>query len=584
MPLPDVKIIISGIDKFSSTIGKSMKGLDRIGRKTAQVGKSFTRNVTLPIVGVASAATISSIRINEAMANVGTLIPGNIKRLEEMKTSVQSLALETGKAQTDIAEGLFQTISAFGDQENSMDKLRIAARAGVAGRSETIDSLNLLSSVTKAYDDITTTTTQKVADLAFKTNELGQTTFPEMAENMGKIAPLASTLDITMEELFGTLAAATGVTGDTARVSTQLAGVMGALLKPTKDMEVAFKKLGVRTGKELIQQHGLQGSLKLLQDLTEKYNIPLGKLLGRKEALSLTFALNNQLADAFTEKLAKMENVSGSTEKAFKEQSEGINKLGFQWNQLKVRTGIVLAQFGDKLSPTLTKLIDNQIVPLLDKITNLSDEQVEWIFKIGGVVAAIGPLLVVIGTLISAIAKIGMALKIAFVGIKGLIAGLTVANPLVLLIAAAILIWAHNIMEIYKNWDDLVFLFKFWWKKLVVGFQGMVQSIVKAFAPLMDLFHEIINTIVDIGKAIGRFILPKGLEHKFGLTPEESMAGRAGGAGEALRSVVDVSGKSEFAGKLVIEGAPPRSKVEVEKSGGMEIEMDSGLLLAGVGR
>lgn len=583
MPLPDVKIIISGVDKFSKTLGKSMKGLDRLGKKTAQLGKNLTRNLTLPILGIGLAATAASININEAMANIGTLIPGNIVRLEEMKKSVQSLALATGKAQTDIAEGLFQTISAFGDQTNAMEKLRIASRAGVAGRATTLKSLELLSAVTKAYGDKTVKTTQKVADLAFKTNELGQTTFPEMAASMGKVAPFASILGVKMEEMFGVFATGTGVTGKTAEVSTQFAGALGALLKPNADMLIAFEKLRVAGGKQLIQQRGLQGTFKALEELTNRYDITLGQLLGRKEALNLVLTLNNKSAVAFTEKLAKLGMVAGATDKAFKEQAEGINKLGFQWNQLKVRTSIILSQLGDKLAPTLSKLIDNQIVPLLNKIGNLNDEQVAWIFKIGGIVSALGPLLWVLGALISTIAKIGMAGKWAWTGIKFLVIGLTKVTPLTALISVAFLVWANNIRMIIRDWKDLVFIFQFWWGKIATGFGTMVDKIVKAFKPLTDLFSGVLDNIMNIGDSVARFFLPEGLERKFGLTPEMATAGASGRAGAALRSVVDVNSKNEFMGKLIIEGAPPRSRVEVLK-GGIDIETDTGQLIPGVGR
>ena len=584
MPIPDVKIIISGVDKFSSTIGKSMKGLSAIGRKTAQIGKSLTRNLTLPIVAAATLMTVSSIRINEAMASVGTLIPGNVKRLEQMKIGVQELALATGKAQEDIAEGLFQTISAFGDQADAMEKLRIAARAGVAGRATTLESLDLLSAVTKAYGDITAKTTQKVADLAFKTNELGQTTFPEMAASMGKVAPFASILGVKMEEMFGVFATGTGVTGRTAEVSTQFAGALGALLKPNTDMVIAFKKLGVETGKELIQQRGLQGSFKALEELTSRYDITLGQLLGRKEALNLVLTLNNKSAGEFTRKLAAMGMVAGATDKAFKEQAEGINKLGFAFNQLKVRTSIVLAQFGDRLAPTLLKLVDKQLVPLLEKISNLNEEQVAWIFKIGAVALALGPLLVVIGSLIGALVNVVKFGRFAWTGIRFLAIGLTKLTPITALISAAFLIWANNIRMIIRDWDDLVFIFQFWWKKIVVGFENMVGKIIKVFEPLVELLdNKIVKSLTSIGGKVIRILLPQGLEQQFGLTPQAALAGGAGRAGEALRSVVDVNSRNEFAGKLIIEGAPARSRVEVTE-GNIEIETDTGLLTAGATR
>ena len=59
-----------------------------------------------------------------------------------------------------------------------MEKVEINAKAARAGIATTADSINLTSAVTKANGDTSAAAVQHVADLAFKTVELGQTTFP----------------------------------------------------------------------------------------------------------------------------------------------------------------------------------------------------------------------------------------------------------------------------------------------------------------------------------------------------------------------------------------------------------------------
>lgn len=582
MPIPDVKIVISGIDRFSRTIGKSLRSLDSIGRKTSQLGKTLTRNVTLPILAIGVGAAIASVNINKAMADVGTLIPGNLRKLHALKSEVQDLAIVTGKSQIDIAQGLYQIVSAFGDSAISMEKLTVNARAAVAAGlgTTTLDAINLTAAATKAFGDVSVEATQKVADLAFEAVRLGQTNFPELAANMGKVAPLASVLGVTLEEMFGVMATATGVTGDTARVATQLQGVFGALLKPTKDMEIAFKKLGVSSGQELIKMYGLQKSMKILHELAEKYDRPLGKLVGRKEALSLMFALNGKLADVFSFKLSEMKDVVGATETAFKEQTEGINKAGFAFDQFKTKVGILASKIGDRLVPVLTDLGKKHLTPLTDRMLNASDAQIKMGIAIGAIAVVIPPLLIGFGFLISAFAKIGVVIMKIWPLLLTVGRWLSVTNPLVGLIAAAILIWASNIRQVYKNWDDLVFLFKFWWGKIPGAFQKMVEAIVTAFDPLFSMFKG----LSEVWEGL------KGLFGFGGGKVLEAKIGRTGGIeNERLdmltRRVVDVQGGAEniFKGVLKIENAPPRSQVNVEE-GNLTIETDTGLALAGVMR
>ena len=77
---------------------------------------------------------------------------------------------------------------------------------------------------------------QKASDLAFLTVKLGQTSFPELASSMGQVVPLAATMKVSQEELFGAMATLTGVTGGTAEVTTQLRATMQEFLSPSSQM------------------------------------------------------------------------------------------------------------------------------------------------------------------------------------------------------------------------------------------------------------------------------------------------------------------------------------------------------------
>ena len=124
----------------------------------------------------------------------------------EVMATLRSGGIATGKSTGDLAEGLFQVISAFGDSAETAKLLEINAKAATAGLATTQEAINLTSAVTKAFGDTSAEATQKVADLAFKANELGQTTFAEMAGSIGRVTPLAVELGLTMEDIFGVLA------------------------------------------------------------------------------------------------------------------------------------------------------------------------------------------------------------------------------------------------------------------------------------------------------------------------------------------------------------------------------------------
>ena len=244
---------------------------------------------TWGIVGTSVLTTMTMLTskfnaLNKEIANIGTLIPNNAKRLQELKRDIQELAIETGKTTRDLAQGAYWLISALGDSADTVQKLKINAKAAAAGLAETTDAIRLTTAVTKAYGDVSAEATEKAADLAFITLKLGQTSFPELAHSIGQVAPLAAQLNMEQEEMWNIFATLTGVTGDTARVATQAAAILRAFIKPTEDMSKAVKQLGYDSASALLGDRGLVGALKAVMSTTDGTEEAVGRLFGRAEA------------------------------------------------------------------------------------------------------------------------------------------------------------------------------------------------------------------------------------------------------------------------------------------------------------
>ena len=226
-------------------------------------GTAFA-GIATALGGIAGAAVRASTELNRGMANVATLIPGATQRVHALTQSVRELSVAHGKDSQDLASGLYQTISAFGDRAGrTMEILRINSQAATAGVASTTDAIALTSAVTKAYGDTSAAAVRKASDLAFTTVRLGQTSFPELASAIGRTTPLAAALGVKQEELAASYATLTGTLGSTSETSTALAAVLGELLKPsTEAMRTAVDQLGVADGKTLIETHGLKGAMR----------------------------------------------------------------------------------------------------------------------------------------------------------------------------------------------------------------------------------------------------------------------------------------------------------------------------------
>ena len=305
------------------------KRFEAAGVKMKKVGRDMTFFLTAPLLGVGFAAVSASMKINESMANIATLIPGNTARVKELKSELQAMAVEVGKSTTDLSAGLYQTISAFGDGADTLKILEINAKAAAAGLSTTTEAIDLTSAVTKGYGDTSAAAVRKAADMGLMTVRLGQTDFPQLAASIGRVTPLAAELGVASEELFTTFATGTGVTGKAAEVSTQLRGVLQSMLAPTADMRKLFIELNVENGKAMLKQLGLKGTIDAIVEAADKAGIPLQKYIGSIEGQTIALALTGSQSDTYAAKLAEMQKAAGTTAIAFKEQTEGINAAGF---------------------------------------------------------------------------------------------------------------------------------------------------------------------------------------------------------------------------------------------------------------
>lgn len=321
-------------------------------------------------VGMSVAAIRSNIKLNESMANVQTLLSGGTEQTIRLKQEIQALAMETGKPTADLADGLYEVVSALGESSDNMEQLGVATRAAIAGKSSTIGAVKLLAAVTKGYGDTSSEAQKKTSDLAFTTVKLGQTTFPELAASMGRVVPLAAAMNTTQEELFGTMATLTGVTGDTAEVSTQLASVYSAFMKPTAQLTTIAKKYGFESAQAMIKAQGLAGSIKILSKETDGNEGKLAKLLRRKEALVAVLALAGGQADVYEDKLAKMKDTAGATDEAFGAQTKGINAQGQAWKKATQQVSVFSQQLGDTLAPALTGVLDT-LTPMLSALQGI---------------------------------------------------------------------------------------------------------------------------------------------------------------------------------------------------------------------
>ena len=408
------KLMVSlGLDTSEYDDGTaSAKGkLESFGGEMTKVGGVLTAGISLPLIGIGAAALDASTKLNEGMANVQSLGLTQ-QRVEALKTGVQDLAIEVGKGTADMTDGLYQVESAFGDNADTMKDLEINAKAAAAGQATVRDAIDLTSAVTKGYGDTSAAALTHVSDLALKTVQLGKTDFPELARSIGGVVPLANQLKVSQEELFATMATATGVTGGASEVATQMRGTLQSLMAPTKDMTDLMTRLGYSNGEAMIKSLGYQGTLEAIVKAANETHTPLQKYLSSIEGQTLALTLAGAQSSTYQDKLAQLKNAAGATEQAFDAQTQGVNKAGFAMAQAKEKMEVMLQRLGDGLGPALLAA-SNAVAPLVDKalalatqFANLDPKTQTMIVTVAALAAGIPIATVAIGALVTALATL----------------------------------------------------------------------------------------------------------------------------------------------------------------------------------
>ena len=503
-----------------STADKNLAALGKTAKTAGKIAAGAMVAAATAVATLGTAAVKSAAEYEAQLANVSTLLTGTeaevAARTAEIGDQVLKISNRTGVATADLTDGMYQVVSAFGDSADAAAILETAAKSAAAGNATTTDSINLLSAVTKGYGDTSAEAVQQAADLAFATVRLGQTSFPELAAGMGKVIPLASTLGLEQEQLWGAMATLTGVTGSTAEVVTQMKATMQAFLSPSKNMQAALKNMGYESGQALLESKGLQGSLDALKDAVGGNELAFAGLFSSVEAQTAVLAMAGNQAENLTSKTAEMYEATGAANTAFERQT---NNLKYDIKMIKNLGANFLTQLGTNILPYVREFAEAALPVVSEALEKIggymtgtiipaAKTAAKWISEhrtlILALAAGIASATVAFKTMKTAATAIKAVKELKTVWEAASKGGATLANASKLLtvkflaISAAIAVAVAIGVLIYKNWDkikakavELGAKISEVWGNIKTGVSEAVANLVSAFQsnfPLLSAY------------------------------------------------------------------------------------------------
>lgn len=360
------KLVMSA-DDLKKALRASVVEAEGLNRKIINFSAITTsiNNIQGAFTGLQDALngmTEESRGFGDAMKATNTMAGKDAGGLAALREQVSGLSKEVPVARDALANGLYQVISNGVPEDNWISFLEASARSSVGGMADLGQVVGVTSTIIKNYG-ASWDEAGAIQDKIQLTAKNGVTDFGQLGAALPRVTANAATLGVSIDELMASFATLTGVSGNTAEVSTQLAAVFNSLVKPSSEATKMAAEMGIQFDAAAIKAAGgFQAFLGNLDQSVKAYSVAsgvleqevYGKLFGSAEALRALIPLNGELADTFSANVATMADSAGTMDAAFETMSQtGESAAQALKNKFAAFGDMVNSIFGD-LKPMLS--------------------------------------------------------------------------------------------------------------------------------------------------------------------------------------------------------------------------------------
>ena len=427
--------LIGDAKQFNRALTSAEQKLKAFGSKMQSTGRSLTM-MTAPLVAAGASAIKMGMSFDKSMTKVKTLVGIAGDEVDKMGLRVREMAKETAVGADEAAEALFFITSAGQRGETAMQTLNASLKASALGLGDVATVADAATSAMNAYGE-ESLNAELATDILTNAVRQGKLSSEELAGSIGSVIPIASNMGVQFHEVGATLAAMSRTGTNAATASMQLKNILLSILKPSKEGADTLAAMGLSSQmlQQKIKDDGLLSTLSLLKLRFEDNNDAQQKVFGGSRALmGIMDLLGKGLGDTINI-FDEMTNSAGLTAQEYEKlQNSAEFKLRKAMNGLKESfrdTGITLM---NALMPAILKA-GEVIKGLITRFNSLSDDTKKFIGIATMIGTVLGPVLIVVGSLISALGSLAGGLTFAATAVKGLTLAMA-TNPLLLFATA----------------------------------------------------------------------------------------------------------------------------------------------------
>lgn len=462
----------TGMSEVMSNAAVMGSQLQKTGKTIEGVGKKLLP-LSVAAGTVFTASTVSASKFTDGMAKMSTLFDTNKYSVDELSKEFLKLSSSTGKSATELAEAGYQALSAGISVDNSVKFIETASKLAKVGFTSSATAVDVLTTAINAYG-LSENDAYAISNKLVLTQNLGKTTVDELAASMGKIIPTASSMNVSIDQLTAGYVEMTKQGINTNYATTYMNAMLNELGKSSTTVGALLKEKTGKSFQELMKDgYSLGDVLGILQDEANASGINFNELWSSSEAGKGAISLLNQGIDEFNGTVDQMQNGTDVLAEGLDKLSTPSEKAKKALNQLK-NSGIEMGQqLLIAIGPAISALA-NGIEKLTTWFSGLSDRTKLVIVSILGIVAAIGPTLIMVGKVIAFVGQLMMWLP-AISGALG-----AISLPMLGIAAAIAAVIAVGVL-LYKNWDKIKAYGEKLVKSLISKFNSLKSSVVNAF-------------------------------------------------------------------------------------------------------
>jgi TP901 family phage tail tape measure protein len=490
-----VSPVLKRIDENSKRLSKRMSN---VGKKMEGIGRKISTRVTAPLTVLGAVSIRNFAKMEYGLDQTHNLVKKGSDAWEKYGAEwakAQQHGIKMGFTIDDVNSAIFDSPSALGVGKAALNAYTQGMRLAIGGAASLSSALGGVVNIMDAYGTQTTNATD-VANTFFNAQVIGKTTVQELAENVGKVAPAAKAAGLSYKELIFGMSALTLGGLKTQQGAIALRNVLSSLTKIAGKPAVMLRRWGVPVGASRIKAAGLVKTIEKLMIATKRHGDRVREALPNVRAFTGVMSFTAENVKKMNDAMKSANNTTDKTNALSVAVKRNMKSAQQQLKMLRGQMTLLSADIGTRLFPILKDLINNVITPVIIKTSTWikkNPKLAETIIKLAAAFAVLGPVLIVLGSIITTIATLFAVTPIGWIIIG---------------IVAAVAALSAGIYELRKHWKSIIpVIAKFWeyftyinpiaffvniiikkWRILPKFFTGI-------FAHIKAAFHSMVATM-----------------------------------------------------------------------------------------